>query len=274
MDEKALHKLISGGENEFVDFKRELKLENADEKAEFIKDLISLTNSATHKGYLIIGVDNKSDSIGIDQFEEERIQQIAHTYIYPNIVLKCHSVYLDSKLIGVIEVQPTEKPHQVIRSIDRLTMHDVFIRHGSTIAKASPSEIVRMREKEPEIQREIKLLTQAAEKHLKIGNVKQAIKAYTKAIELTPTVELLLARARTYKYFFEAAETYFNGSINPEVAESAAKDFLDALTLADSDEIEKQIRLERIELFSMSYDIDDKVWDGEFSVSPQLSVVN
>jgi tetratricopeptide (TPR) repeat protein len=266
MDEKALHKLITRGENEIVDFKRELKLETADEKAEFIKDLISLANSATDKGYLIIGIDNKSDSIGIERLEEERIQQITHAYIYPNIVLVCHSILLDSKLIGVLEVHPTEKPHQVIKNIGRLAMHDVFIRHGSIVEQASPSEQARMREKEPTIQREIRQLSQAAEKHLKIGNIEQAIKAYTKAIELMPTVELLLARARTYKYFFRAAETYCNGFVDTERAEPAAKDFSDALVLADSDEIERQIRLERLELFSMSGGaFRDNIWNQEFS---------
>ena len=76
---------------------------------------------------------------------------------------------LDSKLIGVIEIRPTEKPHQVIKNIHRLLLNDVFIRHGSTTAKASPSEINKMHENELEVQRQVKQLIQAAEKHLKIG---------------------------------------------------------------------------------------------------------
>jgi hypothetical protein len=53
-----------------------MKLESAEEKAELIKDLISLANSAIEKAYSIIGIDNKSNSIGADNLEEERIQQI------------------------------------------------------------------------------------------------------------------------------------------------------------------------------------------------------
>ena len=88
---------------------------------------------------LIIGVDNAGNQIGIKSLEEERIQQIAHTYIYPNIVVHCHTVPSDIKLIGVVEITPTEKPHFVVKNIGRLAVNDIFIRHGSVVSKASPS---------------------------------------------------------------------------------------------------------------------------------------
>ena len=262
MDPKLLIGLISQGENEKVDFKRELKLESSDEKAEFVKDLISLANSVSDQGYLIIGVDNLNNRIGIKSLEEEKIQQIAHTYIYPNVAVRCYIVPLDSVLIGVIEVAPTEKPHQVIRNIGRLLLHDVFIRHGSTTAKASPSEISQMREKETGLSREISQLSRAAEKHLQLGNIDQTIASYTKAIELMPTPELLLARGQMYKKYFTPEN--ITDYLEVEKGELALRDFSNAFVLADSLDVQKKIRLARLELFSIC-PLEDNSWKDDYS---------
>ena len=144
MDEQRLREIIALGENESADFKRELHINSSDEKAEFIKDLISLANSSIGVGYLIIGVDNSRNLLGTEALSEERLQQIAHTYIFPNILMNYSGIVIDSKLIGVIEIQGTEKPHQVIKSIGRLVKNDVFVRHGSVVAKASPDEMFRI----------------------------------------------------------------------------------------------------------------------------------
>ena len=264
MNEQQLRNIIAQGENESVDLKRELHLENSNEKAEFIKDLISLANSATDIGYLIIGVDNNGDLYGTEALSEERLQQIAHTYIYPNIVLGYSNLVLDSKLIGIIEIQGIEKPHRVIKSIDRLLMNDVFVRHGSTTAKASPDEMFRMREKDTEIQREIESLTRGAEKHLKLGNIDQAIAAYSKAIELMPTSELLLARGKARMRKFEVdSENFFTSYLPVEIGELSLKDFSDALELQELPTLEKEIRLARIELFSLC-PLKDKIWENDF----------
>ncbi len=262
MDAKSLLELIARGENEKVDFKRELNLESSDEKAELIKDLVSLANSVNDHGYLIVGVDDNKRSIGITTLEEERIQQIAHTYVYPSIILRCYIVPIDSLLLGVLEVTPTEKPHQVIRSIGRITLNDIFVRHGSTISKASASEINRMREKETGVSREVNQLSDAALKHLKLGNIEQAILSYTKAINLTPTPELLLARGQTYrKYFSPDTMTDY---LEVEKGELCLKDLSSALVLADTFELQKIIRLARLELFSVC-PLEDRSWEEDYS---------
>jgi predicted HTH transcriptional regulator len=165
MNEQQLREIIAKGENESVDFKRELHIESPAQKAEFIKDIIALSNSTSDKGYLIIGVENSGNSYGIESLPEERIQQIIHTYIYPNIILKCFTVFLDTTHIGIIEIKGTEKPHRVIKEIDRLIVNDVFVRHGSTTAKASPDEMFRMRKKETGTELEIQSLRKCLKSH-------------------------------------------------------------------------------------------------------------
>ena len=122
MDEITLWTLIAKGENENVDFKRELNLNSADEKAEFIKDVIALANSASDAGYLIVGVDDSKLCIGINALEQEKIQQIAYTYIEPAVQLRTELVSVSSPaqlLIGLIQVEKSFRPHKVARAIGR-----------------------------------------------------------------------------------------------------------------------------------------------------------
>ena len=54
MDEFKLLSLIGEGETIRIEFKREIDLKPADNKAEFIKDIIALANSAPEVGYLLV----------------------------------------------------------------------------------------------------------------------------------------------------------------------------------------------------------------------------
>jgi predicted HTH transcriptional regulator len=110
MDEAKVLSLISKGEDEHIDFKQELNLKLGSDKAEFIKDIISLANLMSGSGYLVIGVDDDGNIIGIDKLEEEQIQHIGYTYIQPPAILSCFLVSLPSsgsKSVGVIhELRP------------------------------------------------------------------------------------------------------------------------------------------------------------------------
>ncbi len=56
---KFIDELVSEWETTSVDFKRELHLDTADEKAEFIKDVLSLVNTkASGRRWMVIGFDN------------------------------------------------------------------------------------------------------------------------------------------------------------------------------------------------------------------------
>jgi len=147
MDEIKILSLIAEGENNRVDFKRELKLDSAQDKAEFIKDVISLANSSPNVSYLLFGVDDNKYIVGINQLPEEQIQQIVYTYITPTPQLQCFISPVNAPtlpLVGVIEIRVVKKPCKVARAIEKLNQDDVFIRRGSVVAKPSPEEIVKM----------------------------------------------------------------------------------------------------------------------------------
>jgi tetratricopeptide (TPR) repeat protein len=147
MDESIVLSLIADGEGRSIEFKRELDLNSARNKAEFIKDIISLANSSPTVGYLLIGVNDNKYIEGINKINEEQIQHIAKTYITPSLNLHCSIAAIEAPtlpLVGIIEVTATYKPHKVAKSIEQLNQDDIFVRHGSIVVKASPEEIIRM----------------------------------------------------------------------------------------------------------------------------------
>ena len=73
MNEIQVFALIAEGENVQIEFKRELELTVARSKAEFIKDVIALANTAQDTGYLLVGVDDNKMLIGTRPLEEEQI---------------------------------------------------------------------------------------------------------------------------------------------------------------------------------------------------------
>jgi len=191
MDETKVLSLITEGESTKLDFKKELDLSSARGKAEFVKDLISLANSAEDSGCLIVGVDDNKQIIGIDELNEEQIQQIAYTYITPPVVIRCALVPIANAgllCVGIIEAKAQSKPHKVARAIDRLNQDDVFIRRGSVVMRASPEEIIAMHSVTTQPPREAQQYAQAAEAHIKLGNHDTAINLYTQAIERFPSM--------------------------------------------------------------------------------------
>ena len=149
LSKAQLFSLIQEGENTTVEFKRELDLITARGKSEFIKDIISIANSVSNAGYIFVGIDDDKKIVGILDIEEERLQQIAHTYINPSVALTCALVPVQSAtspelLVGIVKITPTQKPHKVARSIDQLHQNEVLVRQGSMVTRASPEEIIRM----------------------------------------------------------------------------------------------------------------------------------
>jgi len=264
MDDVTLMALIAEGETTGrVEFKRELHLDKAEQKAEFIKDIISLSNSAPqNKGYLLVGIDNAKYIIGTAKLEEERIQQLIHSHIRPSVKLRC--IMLPTSVptfasVGIIEVEGIERPYRVSIPIDRLKQDDIFVRHGSVVEKATPEEIRRM-EDETQSFKETSRHIHAAETHLELGNFQDAIDIYTQAIKTMPSAELFLGRGRIYLRRIE--EDKLSEKSERELAHLAFKDLSTAIRLTKFTDIEKSSRFERVRLNNLAY-IEYKEWDED-----------
>lgn len=142
METQKIISLLQREEGPKLDFKLKLGLEIESGKKELAKDICAIANSRGGRGYLLIGIEDKTKRIiGIDplEFKEEKIQQIVSTRIDPPVPISADIVSMKEKYIGVITIYNTEqKPHQVRDS------GAFYIRRGSTTDIMRKEEIASM----------------------------------------------------------------------------------------------------------------------------------
>jgi hypothetical protein len=147
---KFIDGLVAEWETTSVDFKRELHLDTADEKAELIKDVLSLANTkASGRHWLIIGFDNRSHAYygSPDQrLNQDRFEQLLSMYTTPFVDVRYEVVDYREGSVGVLEMlRDTRKlPYSAARSIGdrkRIEQGDIFVRHGSQVERPTSLEL-------------------------------------------------------------------------------------------------------------------------------------
>jgi len=143
MDSKKLLSLIKREEGIKLDFKLRLELYNETGKKELTKDICAIANSSGGRGYIIVGIKDKSkEIIGIqedDIFKEEQIQQIVTTRCEPPIPIEVDFIDIKNKKIGVISIYDGEqKPYQVRDN------GAFYIRRGSTTDVMRTQELIAL----------------------------------------------------------------------------------------------------------------------------------
>ena len=147
---KQIDELVAEWETTSVDFKRELHLDTADEKAEFVKDVLSLANTkASGQHWMIIGFDNKTHAYHgppDQRIDQNRLEQVSAAYTTPVVDIRYDVVDYRDGPVGMLEVSrdPKKLPYSVARSIGdrkRLEQGDIFVRHGSQVEKPTALEL-------------------------------------------------------------------------------------------------------------------------------------
>lgn len=141
MDSKKLRSLIKREEGIKLDFKLKLSLHFESNKKELAKDVCAIANSNGGRGYIIVGIEDKSKKIiGVDEkdiIKEEQIQQIISSRCEPPIPISVDVCKVDSKNICVITIYPGyQKPYQVRES------GAFYIRRGSTTDTMRKQELI------------------------------------------------------------------------------------------------------------------------------------
>lgn len=141
MDEKKLLSIIAQGEGRKIDFKREIYLNYESCKKELAKDVCAMANSGGGRGYIIVGVEDKSrEIVGVKDLkvlDEEKIQQIVSSRCEPPIPIMVEIVEIKNKSVGVIIIYDGgQKPYQ-IRETGAFN-----IRRGSTTDTMRKEELV------------------------------------------------------------------------------------------------------------------------------------
>ncbi len=140
MNIKKLTLLLKQQENIKLDFKLKLDLSIESGRKEFAKDVCAIANSPGGRGYLIIGIQDKTKKIiGIDanEFTEEQIQQIVSSRVEPPIPIKMETIIYYGKNVCVITIyRSDQRPHQVRET------GAFYIRRGSTTDTMRKEELI------------------------------------------------------------------------------------------------------------------------------------
>lgn len=140
MEKKKLISLIKKEENEKLDFKQRLDLETETGKKELAKDISAIANSRGGRGYLIIGIEDKTKNvvgIGEDDLREEQIQQIISSRCEPPIPISLSYERIEDKTIAIITIYDgMQKPYQIREN------GAFYIRRGSTTDTMRKQELV------------------------------------------------------------------------------------------------------------------------------------
>lgn len=141
MDSKKLLGLIKKEEGIKLDFKLKLSLEHESSKKELAKDVCAIANSRGGRGYIVIGIEDKSKRIvGLEDNEiiiEEQVQQIITSRCEPPIPISVDNLLIENKKISVITIYDGEqKPYQVREN------GAFYIRRGSTTDTMRKQELL------------------------------------------------------------------------------------------------------------------------------------
>lgn len=137
--QRRLAEMAEEWETTTVEFKVEVKLNSAAQKAEFTKDILGLatTKASGQERYLVIGYDKDRHDFtqSVDTaITQDRLEQILHHYIEPMVDVRYFTVPMGSGgEAGVIEVhrQAAKIPYRVRRDIGKLRAGNIYVRHGS-----------------------------------------------------------------------------------------------------------------------------------------------
>ena len=129
--------LSRNDENSFYDKKQKLSLHNKEGKAKFIKHVCALSNSnPTNNSYIVIGIEDEENKIiGVDFFDDSKIQNLANAYLTNPPKIQYENVPFPTlqrhKVIGLVTISPNNKITSLAKNAWKYKQGSVFFRRGS-----------------------------------------------------------------------------------------------------------------------------------------------
>jgi hypothetical protein len=159
LDSRQIDDLVAEWETTSVDFKRELYTNTADQKAEFVKDVLGLANTkASGRRWMIIGFDDKMRAYfgpPDPKIKQDHLEQLLALYTKPVVRIRYEVVDYRRGKVGRLEVlrDPTDLPYRVARAVGskgtggkRIEIDQIFVRHGSQTEQPSLDELQALHE--------------------------------------------------------------------------------------------------------------------------------
>tara|TARA_B100000929_G_C15505611_1_gene418725 strand:+ start:858 stop:1994 length:1137 start_codon:yes stop_codon:yes gene_type:complete len=130
--------LAHNDENSFYDKKRQLNISEKEGKAKFLKHICALSNSnPENNSYIVIGVeDEDSKIIGIDFFDDSKIQNLINAYLSNPPIISYENIPFphlpDHLVVGLVTIRPNNgKICSFRKNIWKYYGGSVFLRDGS-----------------------------------------------------------------------------------------------------------------------------------------------
>ena len=129
--------LSHNNENSFYDKKQKLSLNSKEGKAKFLKHICALSNSnPANNSYIVIGVeDEESKIIGVDFFDDSKIQNLVNAYLKNPPKIEYENVLFPRlprhKVIGLVTVYPNNKITSLLKTAWKYKKDSIFYRRGS-----------------------------------------------------------------------------------------------------------------------------------------------
>lgn len=129
--------LSHNDENSFYDKKQKLSLHNKEGKAKFIKHICALSNSnPNNNSYIVIGIEDEENKIiGVDFFDDSKIQNLANAYLTNSPKIQYENVPFPTlprhKVIGLVTISPNDKITSLSKNSWKYKSGSVFFRRGS-----------------------------------------------------------------------------------------------------------------------------------------------
>ena len=129
--------LSHNDENSFYDKKQKLSLHNKEGKAKFIKHICALSNSnPTNNSYIVIGIEDEENKIiGVDFFDDSKIQNLANAYLTNSPKIQYENVPFPTlprhKVIGLVTISPNNNITSLAKNSWKYKQGSVFFRRGS-----------------------------------------------------------------------------------------------------------------------------------------------
>lgn len=122
-----IKKLLShSDENSFFDKKENLSLLSKEGKSKFIKHICALSNSNPHNNsYIVIGIEDEENKIiGIDFFDDSKIQNLVNAYLINPPKITYENVPFPTlprhKVVGFVTTTLTVKFHIYLKGLGNI----------------------------------------------------------------------------------------------------------------------------------------------------------
>jgi len=159
LESKFIDDLVTEWETTSVEFKQYLYVGTVEQKAEFVRDVLSLANTqASGRRWIIIGFSDKTHGYANppNPLHQDDLERLLAGYTDPPVEVRYQVVAYRKGPVGKLEVlrDPKKVPHRVAKPLGdklkgdkkQIIRGQIFVRHGSQVEEPTQAELQALQE--------------------------------------------------------------------------------------------------------------------------------